>query len=72
MSNWLSIAFEANVLKRSLIISVVVGTILMIINYGDIILAGNLTTTHIFKIILTYLVPFLVSTYSSVESKRTQ
>ncbi len=70
MFNWLSIAFEANILKRSLIVTVFVGTILMIINHGDVIIEGNLTATHSFKIILTYLVPFLVSTYSSVESKR--
>jgi len=71
MLNWLSIAFEASILKRSVMVSAFVGTILMIINHGDVILAGNLTMTHIFKIILTYVVPFLVSTYSSVESKRT-
>jgi len=71
MSNWLSIAFEASVFKRSVMVSAFVGTILMIINHGDIIIAGNLTSTHIFKIALTYVVPFLVSTYSSVESKRT-
>jgi len=70
MSKWLSIAFEASVLKRSLRVSALVGTMLMIINHGDIIIEGHLSTTHIFKIALTYLVPFLVSTYSSVESKR--
>jgi len=72
MSDWLSIALEASIFKRSLIVSAFVGTTLMIINHGDIIIAGELTKTHIFKILLTYLVPFLVSTYSSVESKRTQ
>lgn len=71
MLNWLSIAFDARILKRSLMVSLFVGTILMVINHGDVIIHGNLTATHIFKIVLTYVVPFLVSTYSSVESKRT-
>ena len=70
MTNWLSMAFEASILKRSLIVTFLVGTTLMMINHGDVIISGSVTSTHIFKIVLTYIVPFLVSTYSSVESKR--
>ncbi len=70
MLNWLSMAFEASILKRSLIVTLLVGTVLMMINHGDAIISGSVTSTHIFKIVLTYIVPFLVSTYSSVESKR--
>lgn len=67
--NWFSLAFEVNTLKRSIKVAVVVGTILMLINHGDIMMQGAIEEHHILKILLTYLVPYLVSTYSSVESK---
>jgi hypothetical protein len=41
----------------------------MLINHGDILLYGDIEVHHLLKIVLTYLVPYLVSTYSSVESK---
>lgn len=69
MSQWLSLALERAVLRRAIRVMAVVGTILMTINYGDIIIAGELESQHIFKIALTYLVPFMVSTYSSVAAR---
>ncbi len=53
--NWLSMAFEASVLKRSLIVTLLVGTILMIINHGDTIVRAGVTSTHILKLVLTYI-----------------
>lgn len=67
--HWFSLAVEIKTLKRSIKVAVIVGTILMLINHGDIILYGDIEVHHMLKIILTYLVPYLVSTYSSVESK---
>ncbi|MCI2284407.1 nitrate/nitrite transporter NrtS [Colwellia sp. MSW7] len=67
--NWFSLAIEKNTLKRSLKVAMIVGTLLMLINHGDIIFSGEIQLHHILKILLTYLVPYLVSTYSSVESK---
>jgi len=66
---WFSLAIEIKTLKRSIKVAVIVGTILMLINHGDILLYGDIEVHHMLKIILTYLVPYLVSTYSSVESK---
>lgn len=66
--NWFSLAIEVNTLKRSIKVAVIVGTLLMLINHGDIILSGEIESQHMLKILLTYLVPYLVSTYSSVES----
>lgn len=40
----------------------------MLINHGDIMMSGEIEGHHTLKILLTYLVPYLVSTYSSVES----
>ena len=70
---WFSLAIEIKTLKRSIKVAVIVGTILMLINHGDILLYGDIEVHHLLKIVLTYLVPYLVpylvSTYSSVESK---
>ncbi len=37
-----------------------VGTILALINHGDTILAGDVTALVVAKIMLTYVVPFVV------------
>ncbi|MEP7704915.1 nitrate/nitrite transporter NrtS [Paraglaciecola sp. 25GB23A] len=66
---WFMLAIEIETLKRSIKVAVIVGTILMLINHGDILLYGDIEVHHLLKIVLTYLVPYLVSTYSSVESK---
>jgi hypothetical protein len=41
----------------------VVGTVLAFINHFDAIFYGTLTATNIFQIVLTYLVPYCVSTF---------
>jgi hypothetical protein len=55
-------------LKKSIYVAVVVGTVLTIINHGDKMMAGlplNMT-----QVLLTYLVPFLVSTYGAWNMAR--
>lgn len=57
---------------RALKVSLIVGTLLNLINSGDSLLRGQLPPQP-WKIPLTYVVPFLVSYYSSAtERKRTQ
>jgi hypothetical protein len=68
MMAWLRIAFRRDVVLRSLKVGFLVGTILTAINQGDLILAGTLTDSSAWKIPLTYLVPYCVSTYASVAS----
>ncbi|TWU23224.1 hypothetical protein Pla52o_27600 [Novipirellula galeiformis] len=70
MRDWLRLATKRSVVRRGLGYSVVVGTVLMVINQGDVVLSGELTRTHFVKIGLTYLVPFAVSTLSSVGAMR--
>jgi len=48
--------------------SLIVGTILVIINHGDALLHGSIDTARVLRIILTYMVPYLVSTTSSVSA----
>lgn len=54
-------------IKTAVIISIVVGTILTLINQGEAFF-GNAELNWL-KVILTYIVPFCVSLYSSVLAK---
>jgi len=47
-----------------------VGIVLAIINHGDHILHSTMTTTNWIKILITFCVPFCVSTISSVLAIR--
>ncbi|WED29498.1 nitrate/nitrite transporter NrtS [Vibrio sp. DW001] len=64
----LNAAFSPLIVKRSLKVSAVVGTILMMINHGEALLMGNIDTQRAIKIALSYCVPYLVSTYSAVST----
>lgn len=64
----MAIAMRPDVLKRSRRVAILVGTILIIINYFDRVLAGSLVTIDYFKMAMTYCVPFFVSTHASVSS----
>jgi hypothetical protein len=55
------------VARRALRVALVVGTVLFLINQVDIVLSGDLTPLVAFKIGLTYLVPYSVSTYSALQ-----
>jgi len=55
-------------LRRSLVVAVVVGTALNIINQGPEMLAGKWPV--IWKLVLTYLVPFFVASYGSYAAFR--
>jgi hypothetical protein len=68
MNNWLEIATGRDVLGRGVKVGLIVGTILTTINQGDVILAGEVTAGVAGKILLTYCVPFCVSTYASIAS----
>lgn len=58
------------VFHRSLWVAMVVGTILFLINQADVVMGGHLTLPVAVKIVLTYLVPFFVSTYSALQINR--
>lgn len=48
-------------LRRTLLTTVIVGTLLFCINQLDVVLAGDATGAVWFKSALTYVVPFAVS-----------
>lgn len=57
----------APVFRRALRVALTVGTLLFLINQADVVLGGQLTTGVAVKGVLTYLVPFSVSTYSALQ-----
>jgi hypothetical protein len=67
MSGYINIALRPDVSRTAIKISLLVGTILALINHGPEIFHFTLSKQDIFQILLTYLVPYGVSTYSSVK-----
>jgi hypothetical protein len=66
MREWLEVALERGIVLRACKYAVVVGAVLITINHGDALLAGELDARRLLKIGLTVLVPYVVSTLSSV------
>jgi hypothetical protein len=56
--------------KRAFYTALVVGAILTVINHGDLIIAGQ--APPLLKVLLTFCVPYCVTTWGAVSGKRTQ
>lgn len=69
-SSFLAIAKRPSIVKRSLIIAVIVGTVLNVINQGDVVMGS--ATFNLFKCLLTYVVPYCVATYGAVSALQAQ
>ena len=61
---------SSSLVKRSAKASVIVGTVLLALNQGDFIIAGDFYTAMLWKIPLTYLVPFCVSSWGSITNAK--
>ena len=68
MKQWLYIAMRRDVVFRALPVSILVGTILVAINYTDRLISGHCGAIDCLKMGLTYVVPFCVSTHASVST----
>jgi hypothetical protein len=68
--SWIRLAASARVARRGLAYALVVGPILIAINHGDAILEGGIALQRWWKMGLTFCVPYLVSTFSSVAAMR--
>ena len=64
------LAFAAGMLRSALYSACVVGTILTLINHGDVILQGQFPPP--IKLFLTYLTPFCVTTWGAYLGRRTK
>jgi len=67
---WLRLAFHRATVRRALLTAMLVGPVLVAINQGDAILAGHLSGLALARIALTFAVPYVVSTVSSVGTRR--
>ena len=56
--------------KKAFLTALVVGSVLTAINHGDAILAGQ--NPPLIKVLLTYCVPFCVTTWGAVTGKMSQ
>lgn len=70
MRSWLPTAFSRGVVRRALEYAVVVGILLIAINRGNAILTGEVSLTRVFQMIVIVVVPYAVSTSSSVAALR--
>ena len=66
MGNFFNIALSAEVLPRAIKVALVVGTLLAAINHADALVDGTFALKNFIQVVLSYLVPYGVSTYSSV------
>ena len=62
-------AVTGGVPRRSLMAAVIVGTVLNLINQGDALFAGKPLDWA--KLLLTYIVPYCVTTYGAVSFRLT-
>ncbi len=65
---WLAIARRPEIVQRSIKIALIVGTILVFINYVDKLFPPRVSLIECGKMLLTYCVPYCVSTYASVST----
>jgi len=67
---FLSLCAQSDIVVRSTKTSLFVGTMLAVINHGDKFMSGELDSSSLLKITLTYLVPYGVSTFAAVQTLR--
>jgi hypothetical protein len=70
MKDWLRLATRRSVVKRALKYALIVGSVLITINHSDALLRGDISAGRAFRMALTVLVPYVVSTLSSVGALR--
>lgn len=65
-----AVATERSVVTRAARVALVVGLVLALINHGHRLISGEIDAATLARIGLTFLVPYCVSTYSSVLEVR--
>jgi hypothetical protein len=67
---WLRLASGRSVVRRACRYAICVGALLIAINHGDAILRGDVSMARVLRMVLTAVVPYAVSTASSVSALR--
>jgi hypothetical protein len=65
---FLQLAVSRGVVINAIKVSLVVGSILAVINHGSAILALDISLRTCIKILLSYIVPYCVASYSAVRA----
>lgn len=68
ISEWLRCCVSKPVVRRAFLSALIVGSVLIVINHGDALLSGQIDGIRLFRICLTVIVPYIVSTVSSVST----
>jgi hypothetical protein len=68
LNPWFQVARRPSIVRRAIKVSIVVGTLLVLINHVPALLQGDITRFRLFQIGLTYVVPYCVATWSSVSA----
>lgn len=66
----LAYILERDTILRSIRTALVVGSVLALINHGQQMLSGHFSPEWVVPMLITYLVPFTVATYSQIQGKR--
>ena len=67
-TRFIDLAFSDGTPKKAFFTALVVGTVLTLINHGDVLLSRNYPP--FLKVLLTYCVPFCVTTWGSYLGKK--
>ncbi len=67
---WLRLAMRPSVVRRALKYALCVGALLIAINHGDAIVRREVSVARLARMALTTMVPYMVSTASSVSALR--
>ena len=70
MTSFLSIAARRDVAARAFRTALVVGVVLIAINHADALIRGDVDLVLVAKMLLTFAVPYCVSTHASVGAFR--
>ncbi|MBO9701278.1 MAG: nitrate/nitrite transporter NrtS [Sporocytophaga sp.] len=67
-NGFIKFASKPATVKKGLMVSLIVGTVLNVINQGDLFIYQKWESLNFFKLFLTYVTPFLVSVYSTATA----
>ncbi|HZA23993.1 MAG TPA: nitrate/nitrite transporter NrtS, partial [Dehalococcoidia bacterium] len=70
LSQFLALWFQWATVRRAITVAMIVGPVLTVINQYDAIASGSFGAKFFFRMGLTFLVPYSVSSYSSVMALR--
>lgn len=72
MNDWLRLATQRSIVRRACRYAVCVSAVLIAINHGNALLHGDISFARLLRMVLTAMVPYAVSTASSVSALREQ